>query len=314
MPPDRPPLAGGRSGGILLRARFGVAARCGAARPYPDGMDFSEFLSTPITWWAALFALLSVLAGWVASRFAKKGVTGFLARVPNVSPEAVRFAGRFVQYTLLLLGIGIGLAFLGANVQPLLAVVLVVLVVVVLVLRGVADNFAASVIIQSRKQILVGEEITVEGPDGKALTGTIVEFNSRTVVFETIDGRTAHVPNSMLLAETFTNNSRRGARRSEVQVRVGRLGASVEDVVRAVTDAAASVDGIHDPGTVTMVVVAVSPERLIGRVQYWHAPQEGVGVTSRVVRVLSGLLAERGWEGTVTSDPGMAPLVPSEVR
>ena len=86
--------------------------------------------------------------------------------MPNVSPSVVRAAGRFTQYTLLLLGIGIGLAFLGANVQPLLAVVIVVLVVVVLVLRGVADNFAASVIIQSRKQVVVGEEITVEGPDG----------------------------------------------------------------------------------------------------------------------------------------------------
>src|SRR4030095_2421968 len=127
-----------------------------------------------------------------------------LTRVPNMSPAAVRFIGRFVQYTLLLLGIGVGLAFLGANVQPLIAVVVIVLVIVVLVLRGVADNFAASVIIQSRKPVVVGDEITVEGPDGKALTGIIVELNSRAVVFETFDGRTAHVPNGKLLAESFT--------------------------------------------------------------------------------------------------------------
>ena len=258
--------------GLRLRGDFTFVCG-GLARTYPDVMDFSEFLSTPITWWAALFAVLSVLAGWIASRYAKRGVTGFLARVPNVSPAAVRFAGRFVQYTLLLLGIGIGLAFLGANVQPLLAVVIVVLVVVVLVLRGVADNFAASVIIQSR---------------------------------------TAHVPNSQLLAETFTNNSRRGARRSEVQVRIDRNGAAVDELVSAVTDAATSVDGIHEPGALNVLVVSVSPERLTGRVQYWHAPQEGVGVTSRVVRALAALLAERGWEGTVTSDPGTPPLVPSD--
>jgi len=71
---------------------------------------------------------------------------------------------------------------------------------------------------------------------------------------------------------------------------------------------------LSDPNGLLAAGADLSPERLIGRVQYWHAPQEGVGVTSRVVRVLSGLLAERGWEGTVTSDPGMAPLVPSEVR
>ena len=195
-------------------------------------MDFSEFLATPITWWAAIAAVLSVIAGWIASRYAKRGVTGFLARVPNVSPAAVRFAGRFAQYTLLFLGIGIGLAFLGANVQPLIAVVVIVLVIVVLVLRGVADNFAASVIIQTRKPVVVGDEITVEGPDGKALTGTIVDLNSRTVVFETVDGRRAHVPNAKMLAETFTNNSRRSARRSEVQVRVERTDVAVDEIVR----------------------------------------------------------------------------------
>lgn len=275
-------------------------------------MDFSTFLSTPITWWAALAALLSVVAGWIASRFAKRAVTRVLSRVPNVSPAAVRFAGRFAQYTLLLLGIGIGLVFLGANVQPLIAVVLIVLVIVVLVLRGVADNFAASVIIQTRKPIVVGDEITVEGPDGKALTGTIVDLNSRTVVFATIDGRTAHVPNSKMLAETFTNNSRRGARRSEVQVRVERTNVPVDDVVTELTDAAASVEGIHQPEDVNVLVVAVSPERLTARVQYWHGSQEGLGVTSRVVRAVSARIAERAWEGTVTSDPGTPPLVPSE--
>ena len=275
-------------------------------------MDFSEFLATPITWWAAIAAVLSVIAGWIASRYAKRGVTGFLARVPNVSPAAVRFAGRFVQYTLLFLGIGIGLAFLGANVQPLIAVVVIVLVIVVLVLRGVADNFAASVIIQTRKPVVVGDEITVEGPDGKALTGTIVDLNSRTVVFETVDGRTAHVSNAKMLAETFTNNSRRSERRSEVQVRVERTDVAVEEIVQAMTDAAASVDGVHHPDTVNVLVVSVSHDRLTARVLYWHDPQEGLGVTSRVVRAVSARIAERGWEGTVTSDPGTPPLVPSE--
>ena len=53
-------------------------------------------------------------------------------------------------------------------------------------------------------------------------------------------------------------------------------------------------------------------ERFTGRVQFWHDPQEGVGVTSRVVAAIAALLAERSWVGTVTSDPGTPPLVPSE--
>ena len=115
-----------------------------------------------------------------------------------------------------------------------------------------------------------------------------------------------------MLAETFTNNTRRGARRSEVQVRIERAALPVDDLVKQLTDAAASVDGIHEPESVNVLVVAVSPKRFTGRVQYWHDPQDGIGATSRVVRAISTRLADLGWEATVTSDPGMPPLVPSE--
>jgi small conductance mechanosensitive channel len=282
------------------------------SRPYSDGVDFSTFLSTPITWWQVLWAVLSVLAGWVASRFAKRGVVDLMSHVPTATPAATRFAARLAQYTLLLLGVGVALAFLGANLQPVLAVVLVLAVVAALVLRGVADNFAASVLIATRKPVTLGEEITVEGPDGEPLTGTVIELNSRAVVFTTPDGRTAHVPNAKLLAETLVNNSRHGGRRGEVQVRVERAGASPADITAALTDAAAAVDGVHPEPAVGVLVSAVSDARVTARVQFWHAPSTGLGVTSAVVAALTAGLAERGWTATVTSEAVGPPLVPGD--
>lgn len=275
-------------------------------------MDFSTFLSTPISWWQVLWAVLSVLAGWIASRFAKRGVIDLMRHVPTATPAATRFAARLAQYTLLLLGVGIALAFLGANVQPVLAVVLVLAVVAALVLRGVADNFAASVLIATRKPVILGEEITVEGPDGESITGTVVELNSRAVVFTTPDGRTAHVPNAKLLAETLVNNSRHGARRSEVQVRVERAGVGVDDITALLTDAAAAVDGVHQqPGT-GVLLSAVSDARVIARIQFWHAPTAAVGVTSAMVAALTARLTERGWAATVLSEAAGPPLAPAD--
>ncbi len=275
-------------------------------------MDFSQFLTTPITWWQVLWAVLAVLAGWILSRIAKRAVTGLMVHVPTATPAVTRFAARFAQYTILLLGLGIALAFLGANVQPVLAVVLILIVVSALVLRGVADNFAASVLIATRKPVVLGEDITVEGPDGNPITGTVVELNSRAVVFTTPDGRTAHVPNSKLLAETLVNNSRHGARRSEVQVRVERDGAAVDDIVAVLTDAAAAADGVHgDPGVVVLVS-AVSTARLTARVQFWHDPLRGLSVTSAVVAALTAGLAQRRWPATVTSETVVPPLVPGD--
>ncbi|MFF2488392.1 mechanosensitive ion channel domain-containing protein [Microbacterium sp. NPDC058062] len=275
-------------------------------------MDFSQFLSTPITWWQVLWAILALLAGWIASRIAKRAVTDLMGHVPTATPAATRFAARFAQYTLLLVGFGIALAFLGANVQPVLAVVIVLVVVAALVLRGVADNFAASVLIATRKPVMLGEEITVEGPDGKPITGTVVELNSRAVVFTTPDGRTAHVPNSKLLAETLVNNSRHGGRRSEVQVRVERAGAGVEEVVEALAESAGAAEGVHADPSVGVLVTAVSETRITGRVQFWHDPARGLSVTSGVVAALTAGLARRGWSATVTSEAVVPPLVPGD--
>ncbi|WP_203580476.1 mechanosensitive ion channel domain-containing protein [Microbacterium hibisci] len=275
-------------------------------------MDFSQFLSTPITWWQVLWAVVALVAGWIASRVAKRAVVDVMGHVPTATPAATRFAARFVQYTLLLLGLGIALAFLGANVQPVLAVVLILVVVAVLVLRGVADNFAASVLIATRKPVAIGEEITVEGPDGNPITGTVIELNSRAVVFTTPDGRTAHVPNAKLLAETLVNNSRHGGRRSEVQVRVERAGAPLADITSAMTDAAAAADGVHADPRAGVLITAVSEARVTARLQFWHDPLRGVGATSAVVAAVTEALAARGWQATVTSEAVAPPLVPGD--
>lgn len=301
-----------RAAAAAAAACDGAARHLGASRSYSDGVDFSEFLSTPITWWQVLFAVLAVVAGWIASRFGKRGAERVMSRIPTATPSGTRFVARLVQYTLLLLGIGFGLAFLGANVQPLLAVVIVVAVIVVLVLRGVADNFAASVLIATRKPVVVGDEIMVEGPDGNALTGVVVELNSRAVVFQTPDGRTAHVPNSLVLAETFVNNSHHGARRSEVQVRVERAGAAVDEIVSALAAAAASASGVRSEEAVAVLVSAVSDARLTARVQFWHDAAQGLTVSSGVVAELAASLAGRGWAATVTSEAVLPPLVPGD--
>ena len=276
-------------------------------------MDFSEFLSTStITWWELLLAVIAVVAGWIASRFAKKGVTALMARVPNATPAMTRFAAHFAQYSLLLLGIGVGLAFLGANIQPLLAVVIVLAIVGVLVLRGVADNFAASVLIATRRPIVVGEQITVEGPDGELWSGIVSELNTRSVVLLTADGRTVHVPNAKLLGDALVNDSRHGALRSAVQVRVERAGASIDEIVRTLVDAATAVDGVHEIPVVAVVVIAVSPERVVASVQFWHRPEDGLTVTSAVVRALADALAADHGASVVSSEIPVAPLTPAD--
>ncbi|WP_337007067.1 MULTISPECIES: mechanosensitive ion channel family protein [unclassified Microbacterium] len=274
-------------------------------------MNLQDLFSSDIDWWQLLIALLVAVTTLVVSRLARKGILALMRRAPGVTEPVATFVSRFVGYAVLLLGLGIALAVLGANIQPLLAIAIVLAVIAVLVLRGVADNFAAGVLLQARQTVKVGDEVVVDGPDG-ALTGTVTELNARSVLLLTVDGRTVHVPNARLLADPLINDSSHGARRSEVQVRVRHGGAALDDVVDVVSRAAATAEGVHHREIVRALITGVSDSRFTIRLQYWHHPLHGAVTTSGVVVAVSAALADAGWTGTVTSEPGAPPLVPPE--
>ncbi|UYO95719.1 mechanosensitive ion channel family protein [Microbacterium sp. M28] len=271
-------------------------------------MDLTQLIPTNVTAWDVVFAILAVIGGWIAAHYARKGVLTLGRRAPGVSDTMVDIAARLVQYVLVFLGVGIALGFLGASIQPVLAVTIIAAVVIVLVLRGVADNFAAGVLVQSRQPVKLGEEILFEGPDGP-LSGVVKDLNGRSVIVTTADGRTVHVPNIKLLSDILVNDSRHGARRSEVQVRVGRGdGRELSSVLALVRDAASRAEGVHARESVTALVREVSDERWILRVRFWHHPLHAVAVTSAVVTVVAAALEDAGIPSVVTDSPVAPPL------
>lgn len=275
-------------------------------------MDLSGFLQTQsIEWWNVLLAVIAIILGWLLSRFARKGVAAVLHRVKGVSESLVLVASRVVGYAILLFGIGVALALLGANVQPLLAMVIIIAVVLVLVLRGVADNFAAGVLIQTRRPIEVGDEVAIEALD-TTLEGTVRELNSRTVVVATHDGRTVHVPNLQVMQNAIVNDSAHGARRSELQVRLDRGRRTVEELSSVLVDAASGVEGVHSREPARVLVTSVSAERVTAQLQFWHGPRAAPAIVSDVVLAVAAALESAGVAGTVTSQHPAAPLTPPD--
>ncbi|RZU66696.1 mechanosensitive ion channel-like protein [Microterricola gilva] len=274
-----------------------------------DGSALSDFFASgDITGWDLLLAALFGVAGWVVSIFVKRGVTALLARTPGVSPAVGLLIARIAKYIVILLGVGIGLSFLGASVQPFIAIAIIVGVILVLAMRGVADNFAAGVILQSRHPLKPGDEI-----DTGDYVGTVLELNGRSVVLRTADGRTIHVPNGQLLQEPLVNHSQAGARRSEVEVRVeaGRLDPGA--LGELLTATVAGVDGVHSREAAHTLIVGISPQRITTRVQYWHHPLHGVAVTSAVVLALAAACEENTLTASVTSAVPSPPLTTAEL-
>ncbi|UJP10719.1 mechanosensitive ion channel family protein [Microbacterium sp. KUDC0406] len=263
-----------------------------------------------IQWWQLVVAAIVGILGWIAARYAHRGMVALLRKVPNIPEAYVQPVSRGVEYLVIAFGIGLALAILGANIQPLLAVVILVGVVVVLVLRGTADNFASSVVIQSRRTVQVGDIVQVDTPDG-AMTGTVAELNARAVILVTADGATVHVPNSKLLSDSVVNLSSHGRSRSQVQVRLERRD---DDTVEALLARLAGVAGtasaaVSDPAA---TVSAVSPARVIATVGFWHPPADGASATSDVVRALADAFHAEQREATVTGASTPLPLTPPD--
>jgi small-conductance mechanosensitive channel len=254
-----------------------------------------------IQWWQIVVAIIVMVTGWILGRFARKAVLALFARAPSLPASAAYPAARIAEYLIVALGIGVALAILGANIQPLLAVVIIVAVIAVLVLRGTADNFTAGVLIQSENPVRLGDEIQVDTPGG-ALVGTVTELTARAVFVLTADGRTVVVPNAKLLGDSVVNHTLHGARRSEVQFRLARADGDPVDVVLArVVRVVAAVPGVAAEPAPRTLATTVLQGRITAVVQFWHDPAQGLLVKSDVVRALASTFADLGVEATVMS-------------
>jgi len=265
------------------------------------------FSASTVSGWDVALAVVSVLLGWVGSIFAKRGILLLLTRLRGISPDLAALVARLVKYAVLLVAVGIALGFLGASVQPLITAAIIVAVVVALALRGIADNFAAGVVLQTRRPIKVGDEIEVDG-----YVGAVRELNGRSVVILTTDGRTIHVPNTQLLQHPVVNHSEVGARRSTVQVRVRRGPESADAVGELLRGSAQAAEGVHRREATTVSTVALSPERMVYAVDFWHHPANTRRVTSNVVRALGETVAGGRMEAVVSSQLPEPPLTPPE--
>jgi small conductance mechanosensitive channel len=278
-----------------------------ASDPTRASVDISDFVSgSTISASDVVLAIVTMVIAWILSRFARRGVVGLLGRVQGISPDLQALAGRLTGYFVLLLGFGVALTFLGAPIQPMLSAAIIVAVVAALALRGVADNFAAGVVIQTRRPIQIGDRI-------EALNhhGVVREMNGRSVVIETADGRRVHLPNGKVLDNPLVNSSSSSARRTEIQVHspgTDDIDATIDGIVAAAGQAPGV---LADPAPVA-VVRSIDHDNITMIVRVWHDPEPGAGAVavSEVIRRIYAVEQRHGRAATVFTPPSSGPGAP----
>lgn len=270
-------------------------------------MNFDDWLSSgQIGVWNAVGAALIVMASWFGWRAARKTSFRLLGRLGGISAHLRLIASRIAGYAVLLTGIGIALAVLGAPLQPVLAVALLVIAVLVLALRGIANNFAAGVVIQTRQPVHLGD--LVETGD---IRGYVRELNGRSVIVEAPDGRTIHVPNAMVLESPIINHTTRGILRGEVEVRTTGGPAKLDQMSELLAGLAAKTAGVQADPPPFVRFTACEPGRITALVRFWHPwTITSRKVTSDVIKSLSVGLHETGHAATVTAQRPDVPLTP----
>ncbi len=253
--------------------------------------------------WSVLLALASVVAGVLLGIAVHRVTERLLKRLGGLSPELVRRIARGARLVVILLGVGVAIAFLGAPIQPVLAVAVIVAVIAGLALRGISENFAAGVVLQTRRPVKVGDVVEIAG-----FTGVVREINGRTTVIRTTDGRVAHIPNADVVGNPFVNESELGGRRAEVEVRAKATSGERADLRAAVAAACEKVAGVRSRDPVRVLTVTAEPDRVTYRVRFWHDPGHGPEVTAAVVDALAEQL--EGRDAVVTSEHPPPPLTP----
>lgn len=263
-------------------------------------------LDPSLSAWDIILALVILIVAWIVARAAGRGVRKIAARLDGVPPEIAVLAARIVRYFVIALGIGMALTALGADMQPVLAATLVVGVAAALSLRGIAENFAAGVVLQTSRPIEAGDVVDIKG-----FTGIVREMNGRAVVIETFDGAVVHLPNSDTLDNPIVNRSTTAGRRSSVEVHADRARVSADQLITTVHEVTAGVAGVIAEPAVATSLTAIDESRTTVLVTFWHDPSASTAVSSDVVAAIAGALAERDPSVSVTALPLPVPTPPA---
>ena len=202
------------------------------------------------------------------------------------SATALNLIGQLISIGIFAFALAIALDVLGFTLGPVLILALLLFVLWV-VFRPLIVNVSSGLFLQLRGYCRPGDVVGIDGE-----TGVVDEVNARSVVLQTIDGRTVVLPNDKVIADKIVNFSRIGRRRSDLALRLpGDADLQlVTERVRNVLDGVPSV--FADPPPRVVVTGFEGPQILV-EVHVWRAPglDDEIDVRDAVGRALRPLFA-----------------------
>ncbi len=201
------------------------------------GSTLFEISETPVTTFGLLRVLLILTIAWWVSKGFQRAIRRVGATRGAISQSSLYTVGRLVHYTVLAVGIIIGLSSIGIDFTKFALFASALGVGIGFGLQTLISNFVAGLIILFEKSLKVGDFVELES----GVSGEVREINMRSTLITTNDNVDILVPNSEFVGGRVTNwTMRESYRRIHVAFGVA-YGTDKDKVKQAVLEAAAAV-------------------------------------------------------------------------
>lgn len=229
----------------------------------PSGVE--ELIDTTyVTGWDYLWAAVTIVAGVVIARIARRATRGVLSAIEDLPENIINLFAKLAGWSVIILAVVLALPFIGVDTGPVVIIVLVLAALIVLSGRVLLENFGSGVILQTEAPFKPGDQIETNECIGK-----VVDVSSRAVEIEAIDGRLIVIPNSSVLQGSIINLTAQNQRRSELVVGL-EYGTNLDTAREVLYAAAQDAAGVSSDQPVKVFVSHFGESSIDFLVWYWH--------------------------------------------
>lgn len=159
-----------------------------------------EVGGTPVTLATLIILALIIAAAMVVSRLLQRATITAL-KIRGISDEGtVGVTRKLLHYSVMIVGIGIGLQTIGINLSTLFAAGAVFAIGLGFAMQNIVQNFVSGIILLLERSIKPGDVLQVEGRCVR-----VRKMGIRATIARTLDDEEIIVPNLTIVQSTVTN-------------------------------------------------------------------------------------------------------------
>src|SRR5208283_3359833 len=240
-------------------------------------------------------ALVILVVGVVAGKWAARAVTAALARTGHIDETARPALASAARYGVLILTVIVALSQLGVQTASLLAALGAAGLAIGLALQGTLANIAAGLMLLWLRPFRVGDYIEIVS--AAPFAGTVKEIGLFACLLETYDGLFVFAPNSAIWAVPLRNHSRNAGRL--VSFNVGFApGADLSRACAVLSDAIARQPGVLKAPPPEVFLANLNAGAPLATCRLWAAPDRVGAVQRAIVQDAHIALDEAGMQPT----------------